>query len=118
MIEEGQIVLLRFPYADAGGLTKVRPGAIVRKLPGDYDDWLVCMVSSQLDQAIEGLDETLAETDDDFLATGLKAPSVIRVSRVAVCHGSSLLGAIGRLSGTRLDRIRDSLAGWISVAKQ
>lgn len=116
MIEEGQIVLLRFPYADGKGLTKVRPGAIVRKLPGDYDDWLVCMVSSQLEEAIEGLDETLTETDDDFLSTGLKAPSVIRVSRVAVCHGSSLLGAIGRLSGTRLDRIRDSLARWISVA--
>lgn len=116
MIEEGQIVLLRFPYADGKGLTKVRPGAIVRKLPGDYDDWLVCMVSSQLEEAIEGLDETLTETDDDFLSTGLKATSVIRVSRVAVCHGSSLLGAIGRLSGTRLDRIKNSLARWISVA--
>ena len=51
MISEGQIVLFRFPQTNqqAG---KLRPALVVRKLPGRYEDWLISMVSSQLNQDI------------------------------------------------------------------
>lgn len=47
MISEGQIVLFRFPQTDQQS-GKFRPALVVRKLPGRYEDLLVCMISSQL----------------------------------------------------------------------
>ena len=41
MIEEGQIVLFRFPQTDLKD-GKPRPALVIRKVPGDYDDWLIC----------------------------------------------------------------------------
>jgi mRNA interferase MazF len=45
---------------------------VLSKLPGPYDDWLICMISSHLRQRIEELDEVIKEEDPIFEATGLK----------------------------------------------
>ncbi|MEA1928726.1 MAG: type II toxin-antitoxin system PemK/MazF family toxin, partial [Candidatus Auribacterota bacterium] len=97
MIQEGQIVLFRFPQTDqtAG---KLRPSLILRKSPGQYDDWLICMISSQLSQKIPDFDEVLTDTDPDFRLSGLKFPSIIRICRLAVVEGNILLGTIGEIS--------------------
>ena len=115
MISEGQIILFRFPQTDqkAG---KLRPALILRKMPGQYDDWLICMISSQLHQKIQELDEIITTEDSDFIQSGLKLPSIIRVSRLAVVDGDILLGKLGQISDDRLIRVRQNLAGWISGA--
>lgn len=114
MIHEGQVVLFRFPQTDRG-TGKLRPALVLRKLPGRYDDWLICMISSQLPQAISDFDAIVAFTDCDFSASGLKTDSVVRVSRLAVVDKSTLCGAVGELSSERLSRIRNRLATWLSV---
>ena len=81
--------------------------------PGDYPDWLVAMVSSQLEQAIPGFDEVIREENADFPASGLKQSSVIRAGRLAVTNSELLLGAIGEISSERLVRIRRHIADWI-----
>jgi mRNA interferase MazF len=110
--QAGQIILFRFPQTnlDEG---KLRPGLLLNKLPGDYDDWLICMVSSQIQQLVPGFDETVKETDDDFKKSGLKVSSVIRVGRLAVVSGDILLGAIGEISAERLKAIKARLAKWL-----
>jgi len=81
-----------------------------------FDDWLVCMVSSRIEQAEAGLDEVLLPTDPAFVASGLKAPSVMRLTRLAVLDGSLLAGSIGAIDEARLSRIRQRLARWIGEA--
>lgn len=108
----GQIVLLRFPQTNIG-MGKLRPTLLLRQLPGAYDDWLVCMISSQLHHCITGFDELIESTDSDFASSGLKVASVIRTGRLAVLEGSMLLGAIGSISPQRLQRIRQHLADWL-----
>jgi len=49
MKRAGQIVLTPFPYSDLSG-AKLRPVLMLRQA-SRFDDWLVCMVSSQLQQA-------------------------------------------------------------------
>lgn len=71
MISEGQIVLFRFPQADQKD-GKLRPALVLRKLPGKFDDWLICMISSQLHQVIRELDEVIDSEEPDFRQTGLK----------------------------------------------
>lgn len=104
MKKAGQIVLFRFPQTNLEE-GKLRPALLLGKLPGDYEDWLICMISSQSHQYISGFDELVRENDDDFVLSGLKIPSVIRVGRLAVVSGDTLLGAIGEISQERLERI-------------
>ena len=84
------------------------------KLPGEYDDWLICMVSSQTRQYISEFDEIVQESDGDFGESGLKVASVIRVGRLAVVSGEILLGAIGQVSNERLQRVKKHLSDWLS----
>ncbi len=75
---------------------------------------LVCMVSSQVRQAEANLDEILTPADTDFASTGLKATSVLRLSRLAVLDGSLLLGSIGAISEDWLVNVRQRLAKWLA----
>jgi len=112
MKRAGQIVLTPFPYSDLSD-AKLRPVLMLRQA-SRFDDWLVCMVSSQVQQAETNLDEILSPTDTDFANSGLKVASVLRLSRLAVLDGSLLLGSIGAISEERLGNVRQRLAKWVA----
>jgi hypothetical protein len=82
MISEGQIVLFKFPQTDqiAG---KLRPALVLSRLPGQYNDWLICMISSNVEQRIPEVD------------------------------GGSLLGKLGQIDSSRRLRIKQRLSDWI-----
>lgn len=112
MIREGQVVLFKFPQTDQS-LGKLRPAHVLRKLHGSYDDWLICMISTQLSQKIMELDEIINKEDADFEQSGLKASSVIRISRLAVVEKKVLLGTLGSINSDRLNNIKNNIADWI-----
>lgn len=112
MKEAGQIVAFQFPETSLQP-GKIRPALLLGKLPGPYEDWLLCMISSQTRQAVAGFDEIVQTTDPDYSSSGLKTTSVIRIGRVAVVEGTMLLGAVGAVSTERLDRVRHRLADWL-----
>jgi mRNA interferase MazF len=78
-----------------------------------HGDWLVSMISTQVQQAVDGFDEIIGIGDSDFRPSGLKVESVLRIGRLAVVPTNQLLGAIGEIDGHRLLKIRKKLAGWI-----
>lgn len=112
MVQEGKIVLFPFPNTDQTR-GKLRPALVLCRCPSQYDDWLICMMSSQLAQYMVDLDEIVDEGDDDFDASGLKRTSLVRVTRLAVVSSSIFLGATGEISKPRLARIKQKLAAWI-----
>lgn len=109
MKEPGQIVLFKFPRADLSP-GKLRPALLLRAVPGRYDDWLICMISSQLHQHVRGFNEVVKEDDTDFGQSGLKKAIVLRVARLAVVDSQVLEGRIGRISDARLNRVRRTLS--------
>lgn len=112
MKQAGQIVLFSFPHTDfVQG--KQRPALLLGRLPGGYDDWLICMISSQLRHYEPGFDELVHEKDDDFAENGRKIPSVIRVGRLAVAESEILPGSIGQISSERLKRIKNHIVEWL-----
>ena len=113
MKRAGQIVLFKFPQTDLVQ-GKLRPALLLGKLPSQFDDWLICMISSQLRHYVEGFDETIKPEDNDFGKSSLKVVSVIRVGRLAVIGGETLLGAIGEIDSERLSRIKTRLAKWLT----
>lgn len=116
MRRAGQIVLFRFPQTDLV-LGKLRPALLIGKLPGSYDDWLICMISSQIRQCIEGFDEIMREGDSDFIQSGLKETSLVRVGRLAVAESGMLIGTVGDIMPARLQRIKSNLAHWLTQAE-
>ena len=113
MIDEGQIVLFNFPQTDQK-IGKLRPALVLRRLPGRFDDWLICMISSQLHQQMSELDEVITPENSDFLKSGLKFPSVIRACRLAVVNSEVYLGQLGQIDQERLVNLKEKLAKWIS----
>ena len=113
-MQEGQIVLFAHPQTDqAAG--KLRPALVLRGCPGPHDDWLICMISSQIRHELPGIDEVVRTTDTDFAQTGLKLTSVVRTTRLAVVAADLLQGTIGTLADERVSRIRERLADWMSA---
>jgi mRNA interferase MazF len=108
----GQIVLFKFPQTDLS-VGKLRPALLIKPLSNHYGDWLVCMISTKTGQEMPGFDDIISSNHSDFVQTGLKSESVIRVSRLAVVSEKILLGNIGEISSQRLERIKRNLATWI-----
>jgi mRNA interferase MazF len=112
MKQAGNIVLCRFPQADLE-TGKLRPALLLGKLR-EYDDWLICMISSQIRHYLPDFDELVRVNDTDFIQSGLRNESVIRVERLAVVEEEILLGEIGEISEERLRRIKRRLAKWLN----
>lgn len=49
MIQEGRVVLFRFPQTEQLP-GKLRPALVIRKIPGSYGDWLICMIGDKKDK--------------------------------------------------------------------
>ena len=112
-MRSGQISLIRFPQTDLA-VGKLRPVLVLRRLPGKHKDWLICMISSQLRHQVEELDEIIQADEPDFISSGLKVTSLIRVGRLAVVDESLLLGSIGELSEVRVQKIKHRLGRWLA----
>ena len=111
-MKPGKLALLRFPHVNLEE-GKLRPVLLIARVPGDFPDWLVAMVSSQLEQAIPEVDEVIRKEDADFPVSGLKQSSAIRIGRLAIANAEFFLGEIGEISGERLAGIRRRIADWI-----
>ncbi len=110
--QSGAVSLVRFPQSD---LTrgKLRPVVLLAQLPGPYEDWLVCALSSRVHARIPDWDEVIEAADEDFPGSGLKLPSLIRLSKLAALHSSILEGVLGRISEVRLRRLLKRLSRFL-----
>src|SRR5437762_3577812 len=95
---EGDVVLTPVPQAD--GQIKNRPALLLRTLP-PYDDLLICGISTQLHQEVVNFDEVVMQTDADFITSGLKATSLIRLGFLSVVPNQRIAGTIGSISPER-----------------
>jgi mRNA interferase MazF len=63
---------------------------------------------------ILGFDEIIQFVDEDYAESGLKSPSLFRLSRLAVVEGNLLTGSIGQISHHRVCEIKQRVAKWIA----
>ncbi len=106
-MREGAVALARIQQAD--GQFKLRPVLILRAMP-PHGDWLVCGISSQLQQEVVGFDHVLSSADPDFALSGLKASSVIRLGFLATLPTSAFAGRLGALAPNLVSSLRHRLA--------
>jgi mRNA interferase MazF len=107
---EGDVVLTPLPQAD--GRKKPRPAILLRQMP-PFGDWLVCGVSTQLQHEVDGFDERIERANADYVMSGLKAPSLIRLGFLVVLPAGRLLGRLGSISSQRHQRLRQRLGAFL-----
>ena len=114
-MKEGDIVLAPFPQAD--GQIKKRPAVVLRKVP-PFDDLLVCGISTQLRQCVEGFDKLIFSTDPDFKTSGLLQDSVVRLGYLLTLPRKEFIGSIGNIAPERHRRLLKQLAEFLVSTKK
>ena len=113
-MKEGDVVLALLPQSD--GHVKARPAVVLARMPG-FGDLLVCGISTQLRQQVAGFDEVIGPSDGDFVSSGLKAASLIRLAFLAALPASGFAGAIGAISPERRQRLVRKLCDYLRPAE-
>jgi mRNA interferase MazF len=109
-MQPGNIVLIEMPQPD--GTYKLRPALILKILP-KYNDFLVCGISTQLKQYVQGFDEILYNQQSYFLQTGLRESSLIRLFFIAVVSNEKVSGSIGSIPVILHRQLLERLAGFL-----
>ena len=111
-MKPGDIVLIRFPQADWQS-GKLRPALIIAISASRHRDLLLALISSRLHQATLGFDEIINTSDSDYITTGLKVASLIRLGRLTSVESSVINARLGTISPERLIRIKNLLINWL-----
>ena len=107
---EGDIALLNMLQPD--GSKKNRPVLLIKQVK-PFDDWIVCAVSTQLHQEVKGFDHLIPDSHTDFIATGFKQSSLIRLGMISTVSKGSMPGAIGKIPPSVLKTLKQRLAAHI-----
>ncbi len=111
-MKERDVVLM--PIAQADGQKKPRPVLLLREMP-KYGDFLVCGISSQLQQYISNFDELIQFNDTDFPDSELIKSSVVRLSFLAIVRRAELMGQLGTISLDRHQHLLSNLANYLQA---
>ena len=109
-MKESDIILTPVPQAD--DRLKNRPALFLREMP-PFGDALVCGISTQLHQEVDGFDEVIYNQDEDFALSGLISDSLIRLGFLAIVPRAKLIGSIGSISPNRHQRLLENLSKYL-----
>ena len=108
-MEEGQVILAVF---ETDKEKKNRPALVLRKSP-KYNDYLVCGITSKLHEEIKNFDFVLDKNHTEFLESGLKQDSLIRLFFLGIVRDEDILGTIGSISNDTLQTLQKRLSDYI-----
>lgn len=112
MSKAGKIVLVPFPFTDLSG-EKVRPALVLADDDKDID-FLVCFITTVVSKK-EKHGVAISKEDIHFKKTGLKATSVIRVSKIATLDKKVALGEIGELDAKIMREVKNMLKDYFQL---
>jgi mRNA interferase MazF len=103
----GEIVIAKFPFTSLESI-KRRPCLILAN--GDVDeDLIVSFITSTKIPAHYKYFIKISPLEKDFILTGLKVESFIRLDKLATLHESIISGAIGKISQQIKDEVDTKL---------
>ena len=101
-MREGEIILAGLPQSDGN----------IKLIPG-HNDFLVCGISTQLHQLINNFDELIHEKSNNFIQTGLRQSSIIRLAFLAVIPNNKIPGNIDRIDAALHKNLLERLAKYL-----
>jgi mRNA interferase MazF len=97
-LQKGDVVLAVFPFSDLSQ-TKLRP-AIVLWTSSTGQDVTICFITSQSPNDVSADEFLLQPSDPEFLGTGLKLVSKVRVTKIASLERKLITRRLGQLGNT------------------
>ena len=91
-----KIVLIDFPFDEFSG-SKLRPALCLTKPISKYNQVVLAVITSNLQNANEITDVIIEKTQIDFGITGLKVSSVIKIHRLLTAADKIIRNIIGDL---------------------
>lgn len=103
-LARNDVVLVTFPFTDLSR-EMLRPALIVGRVTGN--DVVLAFITSRTGKAdgrpVDRSEHLVTPTDPEFVATGLRAASVIRLNKLATLNQSLIRRRIGRI-GAQTER--------------
>ena len=99
-MKKGTVILIPFPFTDLKG-SKIRPAVV---LNNDQSDVTICFITSELKWKTE-YDISVSPS----ASNGLKAPSLIRVGKIATIDSALVIGELGELSDIEIVELNEGL---------
>jgi mRNA interferase MazF len=105
---KGRIVLIPFPFDDLTE-SKVRPAVCLTEPVGSHRHVILGFISSQVTADISSTDILLDPRSNDFIATGLRVASVLRLHRLVTVTMSLIRRDLGKLSPSWQEEVNKKL---------
>ncbi|MBC7334539.1 MAG: type II toxin-antitoxin system PemK/MazF family toxin [Actinobacteria bacterium] len=102
---KGKIVLVPFPFTDLT-TSKLRPALILHE--GDRDV-VVAFISSKIPPQPTESDVIITKNHSEFLLTGLKIDSVIKLDKIATLSKKLIIGETGEVGMTIREEVNMKL---------
>lgn len=103
-----KIVLVPFPFDDVTA-NKVRPAVCLTAAIPPHSHVVLAFITSQIASNPSPTDFIFNKTDADFIVTGLKVSSTIRLHRLMTVKKSIILRELGELSSSQQKEIDNRL---------
>jgi mRNA interferase MazF len=99
---KGKIILIPVPYTDLTA-AKLRPALVIFE---GRQDLIVAAITTSLVNASE-FDVFISNKYPDFNKTGLKAPSVLKLTKISTVRKDLAEGELGDIQGNLRDEVND-----------
>jgi mRNA interferase MazF len=107
IISKGDILLVPFPYTDLSQ-AKLRP-AVVLQSSTSRNETTLCFISSQKVNQLMDDEFALLDSEPEFLGTGLRVSSKVRVSRIVTLSHQLTSRRLGQLGTEQLQVLNEKL---------
>lgn len=107
-MKRGTVVLTPFPCTDLSG-QRVRPALVVSRSDRPGSDVLLAFITTHRGQPLLVTDLLVADTHPDFMQTGLKVSSVVKLDKLVTVETPVLLGELGELSTPLMQQADEKL---------
>ena len=108
----GDIVILSFPFTNLT-TAKARPAVVVAQTP-DFNDLIVCLITSVIPQVIHPLHLLLTPNPTN----NLRAKSLIKIYRIATVEINRVSAVIGRLETSEIDSFKQKFKSLVDTEMQ
>ncbi len=102
------VVLVPFPFDDLSG-NKVRPAVCLTDAVGVHGHVVLAFVTSVVPTVAEQSDVSIDPSSPDFVHTGLKVASTLRLHRLVTVSASIIQRRLGTLKPTLATPVRQRL---------
>ena len=105
---KNKIVLVPFPFDDLSS-AKVRPAVCLTDEMGQHSHVILAFITSKIPSDLLHTDLVLETSASDFVMTGLKLSSTVRLHRLATVSASVVQLELGELSDSQRDQVDERI---------